>query len=359
MTNPNNPACSAICDNAETDDGKPYLIDVLNEDGTARINNYSGNGHTLSENFQCRATRGVGGCGLEQPLKSLRAALDANPNNEGFIRENAFLGIIIITDEDDCSSSNDAIYDPSRTDLGPFDQYGYRCFRHGVQCDPDTVNSAGEKTDCTPRESSEFLHNVQSRYVDFIKDLKDDEGKILVATISGRLSADSVRVIGHPEDGPESLELAASCEFTDSEGNTSEADPPVRVNAFTSSFRENSIHEICQSDLSVAIEAIAEKFALTIGTKCIPRDIVYRNDIPQCTVKDVIHPGEDDEIATPLPRCSSEANSAAEAPCWYFTPDDSCDGFVGDALIIARPDGNSPPVDSSLDFRCEIDSSGN
>ncbi|MFO0636504.1 MAG: hypothetical protein U0168_27050 [Nannocystaceae bacterium] len=60
----------------------------------------------LAEKFSCAARVGVGGDGDEQPMQSLIAALtppniDAGECNEGFLRDDALLVIVLITDEED------------------------------------------------------------------------------------------------------------------------------------------------------------------------------------------------------------------------------------------------------------------
>jgi hypothetical protein len=60
----------------------------------------------LAEKFSCAARVGIGGDGDEQPLGSLIAAL-TSPNidegecNEGFLRDDALLVVVLITDEED------------------------------------------------------------------------------------------------------------------------------------------------------------------------------------------------------------------------------------------------------------------
>src|SRR5690606_15398731 len=77
-------------------DGK-FIADVEGGDGGPRITNYAG---SLEDTFACIATLGPTGCGFEQHLGSLRRALIDNPGNAGFLRPDAFLAIVIISDED-------------------------------------------------------------------------------------------------------------------------------------------------------------------------------------------------------------------------------------------------------------------
>lgn len=56
----------------------------------------------LNSVFVTNATQGISGLGDERPLQSMRTALDS-PLNNGFLRPNSFLAIVLLTDEDDFS----------------------------------------------------------------------------------------------------------------------------------------------------------------------------------------------------------------------------------------------------------------
>jgi len=68
--------------------------------------NYDGQ---LADAFSCIAPLGESGCGFEHPLAAAARALGADgrpppAENEGFLRPSAFLAIILVTNEDDCSA---------------------------------------------------------------------------------------------------------------------------------------------------------------------------------------------------------------------------------------------------------------
>lgn len=67
-----------------------------------------------STRFSCLAKVGTGGPSIEMPLESLKLALNdrvADGTNAGFLRPDALLAVVILSDEDDCSTSdNDFIY---------------------------------------------------------------------------------------------------------------------------------------------------------------------------------------------------------------------------------------------------------
>lgn len=63
----------------------------------------------IANQFSCIANVGTSGPGLEMPLESLRLALTdrvADGENAGFVREDALLAVVILSDEDDCSRSD-------------------------------------------------------------------------------------------------------------------------------------------------------------------------------------------------------------------------------------------------------------
>ena len=112
--------------------GARWIEDIQTPNGgVGRQVNYSGGPAALSSVFGCLAKAvGVAGCGYTQPLQAVRLALnpqqigcdtqgknctDVNMGNIGFLREKAYLVIILITDEDDCSAepnnnANDNIF---------------------------------------------------------------------------------------------------------------------------------------------------------------------------------------------------------------------------------------------------------
>jgi hypothetical protein len=63
----------------------------------------------------------------------VRAALDGNPANAGFLRPGATLGVIFLTDEDDCSVRSPTLFSPANAVLGPLESF--RCTRFGVTCE--------------------------------------------------------------------------------------------------------------------------------------------------------------------------------------------------------------------------------
>ena len=128
--------------------GQRWISDIANPNGTGRIKNYDGN---IQDVFSCLATHvGVGGCGFEHQLQSVRVALNAdypndpndhpndiNPENIGFVRPKGYLAVVLITDEDDCSADpddgvNDSMFLQSQNPIT--ETASLRCAARGHVC---------------------------------------------------------------------------------------------------------------------------------------------------------------------------------------------------------------------------------
>jgi hypothetical protein len=134
-----------------------YLSDIADPVSGVRTRNYTG---ALATVFGAIAkSAGAAGCGFEQPLATVRRAL-SNPANAGFLRDSAYLGIIVITDEDDCSLAHYSLIANTSTASAQLGELqSFRCTRFGVLCDqdgqsPDAMNQPGAKDLCHPSNES-------------------------------------------------------------------------------------------------------------------------------------------------------------------------------------------------------------
>jgi len=134
--------------------GQRWISDIADPKGTgARIKNYDGN---IQDVFACLATHvGVGGCGFEHQLQSLRVALNAdypnnprdpansiNPENIGFVRPKGYLAIVLVTDEDDCSADPDDMKNDSmflQTHNPITETASLRCAARGHVCNGQPI----------------------------------------------------------------------------------------------------------------------------------------------------------------------------------------------------------------------------
>ena len=89
--------------------------------------NFAGN---IRDVFSCMSRFGTAGCGFEHSTEALRLSLDA-PENAGFLREDAYLAFILITDEEDCSAPADS---PIFATATPGQDWSLRCYLQAVTC---------------------------------------------------------------------------------------------------------------------------------------------------------------------------------------------------------------------------------
>jgi hypothetical protein len=330
-----------------------YLSDIKLPDGS-RDQNYTGD---LATVFSQMARLGTNGCGFEQPLESAYRALQPN-RNPGFYRESAFLAVIFVGDEDDCSASNGTLFgEPNATvadPLGP--RTSFRCWEFGVQCDNDpNPRSFGRRTGCRPRNNSPYMKDIQP-YVEFFQGLKpDDPKKVIVAGIIGNVDEQQSSTVEADPDNAANPALGASC--TSTSGN---AAPGHRLKAFLDSFPErNTTTTICNENLQDAMTQIAELLKLAVGNPCIESQLADRNpDLPgiqaECSVVDVTNPNAANREERVIPAC--DANGGA-IPCWRFEPNAvQCPTAPDNRSIVIDRGGASVPDNTVLEVQCVTES---
>ena len=254
----------------------PGATFIQSTGGASPQTNFTGD---LTAVFQCIAAVGDTGCGFEHQLASIVRALGADgeaapATNQGFLRPDAALVIVLLTNEDDCSGP-DSLFDPDQTtlasELGPV--AGFRCNEFGHLCDgapPRRTAPTGQVTDtikytsCVPAESSGRLTPVAT-FVSQIKALKPNPAaQILVASIQGPTTSYEVhwRTPSTTDTGPWP-EITHSCSGAD----TSFADPGVRLHRFVEAFGEGGIEfSICEPSFGPALTTLATRLSQLIGS---------------------------------------------------------------------------------------------
>ncbi len=310
--------------------GNFLIDDDLSCTGDGCSRNYAG---TFAESLICVAPA-ADGCGFEQPLESMRRALDGRHSfNDGFLRDDAMLAIVFLTDEDDCSVFDTDMFDASQTSvsdpLGPL--ASFRCFEFGVACDPDDPRTPGPRRDCAPREDSEFMTPV-SEFVDFLIDLKGgDATQILVAGVAGQTTPVTVGI-----DDQSHPTLEPSCQSV-----SGDAKPAVRLAAFAAAFASNgSLSSICDftEDGADGFEGFANSLADRVGTAvdvgCLPEALAAKADAEDATVSCIVN-----EFVGGSARRLPECGEGDTGSCYVIEPSALCPGGVdGRVLRIERTD---------------------
>jgi len=332
-----------------------FISDIKGDDGT-RVTNYP-DGQSLAETFSCIARLGTDGCGFEQPLEAMRRALNgSNATNAGFLRDGAYLAVIFITDEDDCSTEDTLMFDPNQNSLD--DPLGFRssfrCFDFGVVCEPDDPRTIGVKENCVPRADSEYMFDP-AEYIDFLRELKGDPDLVLLAGIIGVPSP--VRVELNSRSEPE---LAKSCGENPADP-MSGAVPALRIESVLDAFAQQATKtSICDTDLSDALAKIAALLAAHIGTPCLEGNIADADPNepglqPDCEVALVRYPGTDREQQTKIPECDAPADPAASTnqPCYAFLDEPKCADHETGLAVRLFPE--EQPASTDLYVRCLIE----
>ena len=312
-------------------DGAHRFLSDVDSGGGTRTTNYTGE---LRDAFAALANVGDSGCGFEQHLGAMYRALDDNPVNAGFLRDDANLAIVVLADEDDCSVADTAFFndDPALGTLQSF-----RCFRFGVECDEDT-STVGTKTHCHPAAPSQYLDDVQP-FADFLVSLKGDARKVMVAGVVGDPSPVAVEL--RPPQGSTTPEpaLAHSCTY----GGMQTADPAVRLAAFLDAFPGRSrLTSICNPDLSDALGDIGRSAKALMGDPCLTADVLPET----CEVTDVRDSAPDDPVH--LPRCADGGTT-----CFDLVADASACPNTPEHLRVQIQRGVEPTADTWTHIRCQ------
>jgi hypothetical protein len=304
-----------------------YLSDIADPVTGTRTRNYTGDLATVFGNIAKAA--GAKGCGFEQHLAAVQHAL-TNPANQGFLRETAYLGIIILADEDDCSLAHTSLIasdSSSNAQLGELQSF--RCTRFGVVCDqggqtPDAMNQVGAKGQCHPNDASAYLATA-GQYAAFLRGVKAFPGQLFVAAIAGNVDPISVELRVPPGLSTAIPALAHSCSYVDASMATEVADPAIRIKSVLDQFPGHSAFaSICEQDLSGALMQIGDLVKTVTGPPCFVGQLLDEDPGkagPQydCTVSAV-----DPQTPAPgrsLPACNRDDASATNQPCWRIAAD--------------------------------------
>jgi hypothetical protein len=328
----------------------------------------------IAKVFQCIALLGSSGCGFEHQLASIDHALGSdNPDgngkaqppgtNAGFVRDGAYLGIVMLTNEDDCSApANTTLFSLNAgaqnlsNPLGPI--ANYRCNQFGHLCGnppaaPPLNPPAGATTvaldNCVSNDDGSYLIPV-STFVSHIKSLKTDPGnQILVAAVTGptgdplpSTTPYTVQWVAQNTNPPESWPaIEHSCGPT---GDMSFADPAIRITQFVNSFSNGVLASICDDSYQASMSAIAAKIGALIKPKCVAGTIQQdANMQPNCTVtNEIVVSGVSTNVN--IASCASNGNVA---PCWALQPPNATNNCAaGTKALVVSTDPNNPNPDS-------------
>lgn len=330
------------------DVGDPTCIDP--DPRNCRRRNYSG---TMADAFITLVADGPPGCEYISPLEAMYKALDgSNPANNGFLRPNAALAVVVIADSDDCSLADPGLLDFNDTTIGP--PGPIRCFGDAVVCDPDDPYSIGAKTGCVANTDPGFLFPTQ-KYVDFLQALKAEQNEpVFFTAIGGDL--DNINVIPHPMMTMQPV-IMPSCSLDPGGPGARDAEPTIRLAKVAGDLGDRGqFGSLCTDDLQASLLAIADGLNSELQGTCLLGDLFDRdrdanNGIqPNCSVIESDAQGEN---ATDIPNCLDNGN---QPPCFDTELDtvrcDSTDTKLN--LIVRRIE--PPRPGAVVAMACDINS---
>ncbi len=169
-------ACTDVCPETIAPGDDPFVAfgpNGVNVQDDARID-INGDGRPDSATARamaCMTPMGVNGCGFESPLEAMLQAVNPNAEwNQGtrpFVRDEASLGIVLLTDEYDCSVDNyDIMSDTEFFENDPASGMPMAssaiCWNASIDC----TDIGGGEYDCAPNDE-ERLHPLE-RYRSYL-----------------------------------------------------------------------------------------------------------------------------------------------------------------------------------------------
>jgi len=268
------------------------------------------NADDVAEAFSCVSRLGVEGCPFEQQLEamwkavspsdgedpSLHVFLDdtrghGSPDgfNKGFVRDDAILAVIQVSDEEDCSIK----------------QEGKELFSYGDEASQRFEPPSKINLRCGKYGDAEGLLWPAERYVEGLKSLKpNNPDRVIFAAIVGI----PVDAIGQPLDDvlardemqfaldPANSDLPrASCSTPSVAGSKpDQAYPPRRFLEVAKGFGPDAVvYSICADDYAPALNTLIDRIADKLEGNCLPRQLTPDQDgLVRCEVFELLSPKE-------------------------------------------------------------------
>jgi hypothetical protein len=220
-------------------------------------------GHTsnfqgeISQVFACLARLGMLGCGYEHQLLSTVVALDERsaPENRGFLRPDADLAIILLSDEDDCSAElNTDLF----TRQFPGTAASFRCAQVGHTCNgapPPIAELDVPLAQCRAADAGPLIR--LSTFVDAVRALKrQPDRQIMVAGIFGWPDNPATARYVYRRGSTGDLDYQPTCQSANGLATAA-----LRLKAFVESFPNGTFQSICQDDFRPVMQRIGERLA--------------------------------------------------------------------------------------------------
>jgi hypothetical protein len=296
----------------------------------------------VAADFGCLAAVGTKGCGFEQQLEAVYKALapnnitfakgtggHGNEANSNFLRADAVLAVILVTDEEDCSIKDQ----------------GAELFRLNSSSEivrlPDSDKRIGLNLRCTYKANDPNLIHPVERYIKGLKDLKpDNPDRVIFAGIvgipDGSEGTPLADILKHPQmafvPDPESegrgdpahdrTTPTPACKVVQGTKLVTSAAPAVRIVETAKGFGDNGvIRSICADSYADALDTIIDRISKQLKGACLPRPLNANEEgIVECNVVELLPFGQGRERCDPqrgrvFLREDTEANGQKRTVC--------------------------------------------
>jgi hypothetical protein len=365
--------------------GHPYISYVY---GGSNANNLPP-GKQLADTFTCMASVGASGCGYEHQLESVYQALKNNKENAGFLRPDALLAVVFVTNEDDGSAPPDSIFfnfDVDQTWNGPYGLFDtFRQTKFGIQCGGTMLSpdgTGGVVTGCLSIPNSPLITDYEydiERYINLFKlpiargGIKASPDDILLFAIDGSDDPFEARWVLKPKlDPPEPEQTTCPTPLDTNRGNCALrlihscmnaqqheffADSAIRLNTVLRSFSKDSqIKSICGEDpkqtpdFTAALQALGDAIAQKLPG-CIPAKLTDPQN-PDCTVTDVSPNPDGSENEVVIQKCDPSNPGMATYPCWRVEKKDQCTSAPEGLAVNIDRNGQQAPAEAVTRVEC-------
>ncbi len=300
-------------------------------------------GVSSTQALQCFAPQGINGCGFESHLESMWKALSLarqdSQNQSGFLRENAVLSIIFVSDEADCSFNRE-VQNTVFGEEGVGNQVFWSlpdvqqspssavCWNAGVTCDfsLDSAQCTSINLDVDGSETVDdglaALYPL-SKYTSLLSEIEAEKQSLFPGQ-EVLVSA----IVGVPENYPQIQQISYApgpdannpdsfqARFGIGQGCASqvaEAVPPVRLREFAETFlvgdNDNNLFSVCSTDYSPALASIADSVRDQLRPACMPACVDDTDPIaeglqPLCVLTQTSSDGTEHNV----PECAADGS---------------------------------------------------
>jgi hypothetical protein len=242
----------------------------------------------MAADAACLATLGTRGCGLERQLDAARTAVvdRTRPGecNDGFLRDDAVLAVVVLSDEEDCSFEDDRI---AGAPVGELGSYGLRCAYNPGMMKParrlvEEIRSSRPNPDAVV-----FLMVVGVPVGPACEGMGNDIGRCL-----------DEPAMRYEADPTNPSELRPACTHPAGWGS---ATPGRRfVEAAQGLGNRAAVRSICNEDWRPATDAVLQLIQGAFEDVCFPRELQF--DAERCEASCTVYETLSDDRPCPAGR---------------------------------------------------------